>query len=80
MLRAGEAFLALAPILAAALLYGLVYHRLPSRRIVVLLTVAECLLAGALVWQGTTAGLRPHERYVPARLNDGSVVEGHGGT
>ncbi len=79
MLRAGEAMLALAPVLAAALLYGIVYRRLPSRRAVLVITLAETVLAIALIWQGTTEGLRPHERYVPARLREGTVVEGHGG-
>ena len=79
MLRAGAAFLALAPVFAAALLYVILYRRLPSRRAVLLLTVAEVLLAGALVWNGTTEGLKPHERYVPAQVRDGQVVEGHGG-
>ncbi len=79
MFRLGEAFLALAPLFAAALLYAVVYRRLPSRRAVLLLTLAEMLLAIALVWQGTAEGLRPHEQYVPAQLHDGAVVEGHGG-
>lgn len=79
MFRFGEAFMAIAPLLAAALLYGIWYRRLPSRRAVLGLCVVECVLAGALVWSGTTEGLRPHERYVPARLHDGSVQEGHGG-
>ena len=61
------------------LLYGVVYRRLPSRRAVLLITVAETLLAAALIWQGTAEGLRPHERYVPAQVRDGAVVEGHGG-
>ncbi len=79
MLRAGEAVLALAPLLLAALLYAIAFRRLPSRRTVLILTVAEVALAIALVWSGTADSLRPHERYVPAQLRDGSVVEGHGG-
>lgn len=79
MLRAGEAVLALAPLLAAALLYGIVYRRLPSRRAVLVISVAEALLAIVLIWQGVAEGLRPHERYVPAQFRNGSVVEGHGG-
>ncbi len=71
--------MALAPLLAAALLYGVIYRRLPSRRAVLVITVAETLFAIVLIWQGTTEGLRPHERYVPAHLRDGAVVEGHGG-
>ena len=79
MLRAGEAFLAVAPILAAALLYGIWFRRLPSRRVVLAIGVAVVALGSALVWQGTEEGLRPHQRYVPAKLQGGAVVEGHGG-
>jgi hypothetical protein len=79
MFRFGEAFLAVAPLLAAALLYGVWYRRLPSRRAVLGLCVAELLFASALIWQGTAEGLRPHERYVPAKLQHGDLVEGHGG-
>ena len=77
MFRAGEAFMAIAPLLAAALLYGIVFQRLPSRRAVLLIAVAEAVFALVLVWQGTE-GLRPHEAYVPAKLRDGAVLEGHG--
>ena len=78
MLRAGEAFLAVAPVLFAALLYGIWFQRLPSRRAVFGLCLAEIVLASALIWQGTSEGLRPHERYVPAKIQDGSVEVGHG--
>ena len=79
MLRAAEAMSALAPLFAAALLYGIVYRRLPSRRAVLLITLAELAVAVALIWQGTSEGLRPHQLYVPAQVHDGTVVEGHGG-
>ena len=79
MFRAGEAFMAVAPLLAAALLYGIWFRRLPSRRAVLGLCLAECVLAAALIWQGTAEGLRPHERYIPAKLHDGEVEVGHGG-
>ena len=79
MLRAGEAVLALAPLLFAALLYAIVFRRLPSRRAVLVLTVAETLLAIALIWSGEADSLRPHEAYVPAQLREGSVIDGHGG-
>ena len=78
MFRFGEAFLAIAPLLAAALLYGVWFRRLPSRRAVLGLCLAELVLGAGLIWQGTE-GMRPHERYVPAQLHDGDVVEGHGG-
>ena len=79
MLRVIDFVLTLAPILLAALLYGIWFHRLPSRRAVLGLCLAEVLLASMLIWQATSEGLRPHERYVPAKLHDGSLEEGHGG-
>ena len=79
MFRFGEAFMAIAPLLAAALLYGIWYRRLPSRRAVLGLCLVELVLAAALIWDGTAEGLRPHERYVPAKMQGEGVVEGHGG-
>ncbi len=79
MLRFGEAITALAPLFVAALLWAVVYRRLPSRRAVLLITMLELAVAGAVVWQGTSEGLAPHQRYVPAHVQDGAVTEGHGG-
>lgn len=79
MFRFGEAFLAVAPLLAAALLYGIWVRKLPSRRAVIGICVAEAVFAAALIWSGTAEGLRPNQRYVPAQLQDGTVQEGHGG-
>ena len=79
MLRAGEALTALAPLFAALLLWAVVYRRLPSRRAVALITVVELAVASAVIWQGTSEGLAPHQRYVPAHLEHGAVTEGHGG-
>ena len=79
MLRAGEALVALAPLFAAILLWAVVYRRIPSRRAVLLITLAELVVAGAVIWQGTSEGLAPHERYVPAQLQGGTVTDGHGG-
>ena len=79
MLRAGEAITALAPLFAAVLLWAVIYRRVPSRRAVLLITVVEVAVAGAVIWQGTNEGLAPHQRYVPARLEHGAVTEGHGG-
>ena len=79
MLRAIDLVLTLAPLVLVALLYGIWFQRLPNRRVVLGLCVAEALLAATLIWQGTSDGLRPHERYVPAKLQGDSVEEGHGG-
>lgn len=78
MLRAGEALLALSPLLAAALLYGIAFRRLPSRRVVWLLAGLEVALVGALVWQSVDGSLAPHEPYVPAHIRAGQVIAGHG--
>jgi drug/metabolite transporter (DMT)-like permease len=80
MLRAGEALVALAPIFAAILLWAVVYRRIPSRRAVLMITLVEIVVAGAVIWQGTSEGqLAPHERYIPAQLQGGTVTDGHGG-
>ena len=79
MLRLGEAFFALAPLLAAALLWAVVYRRLPSRRAVLVIALAELVFAGAVIWQGVSEGLAPHERYVPAHFQGGVVRDGRGG-
>ncbi len=79
MLRAVDLVLTLAPLVFAALLYGIWFRHLPGRRVVVGLCVAEAVLAAVLVWQSTADGLRPHERYVPAKLQGDTVEEGHGG-
>jgi ACR3 family arsenite efflux pump ArsB len=79
MLRFGEAALAIAPLLALALLWAILYRRVPSRRAVLLLVLAEAAIGGVVVWQGVADGLAPHQRYVPAHMRDGAVTEGHGG-
>ena len=78
MLRFGEAITALAPLFAALLLWAVVYRRMPSRRAVALIVVVEIAVAGAVIWQGTSEGLAPHQPYIPARLQGRSVTEGHG--
>jgi hypothetical protein len=79
MLRAGEAFFAISPFLLALLLYAVWFRRVPTRRAVAVICVAEAIVAVATIWQGTSEGLRPHQHYVPAQLDGGTVVEGHGG-
>ena len=79
MLRAVDALLTLAPLLLGALLYGIWFRRMPGRLTVLAVCVAVGVLAAATIWQGTSEGLRPHERYVPAKVHDGEVEEGHGG-
>jgi hypothetical protein len=79
MLRFGEAAFALAPLLALALIWAIFNRRVPSRRAVVLLVVTEVLIGAAVIWSGLADSLPPHESYVPARMQGGVVVNGHGG-
>ena len=79
MLRLADVVLSVAPLLAAALLFGVIFHRLPSRRAVLVIVLAEVAVAGLLIWQSSADSLRPHETYVPAQVHDGALVEGHGG-
>ena len=79
MLRLADVVLSIAPLLAAALLFGAIFHRLPSRRAVLVIVLAELVVAGLLIWQSSADSLRPHEAYVPAQVHDGALVEGHGG-
>ena len=39
--------------------------------------LVACLAAGT-VWYGLTRRLPPGERYVPAQIQDGRIVPGHG--
>ena len=79
MLRFGELALAAAPILMVALLYALIIRRhRPSARA---LTLAVLLVTGLgtwLIWTGTAEDLGRHERYTPAVLRNGEIVQGHG--
>jgi hypothetical protein len=36
-------------------------------------------LGGVVVWLGVSQRLAPHQVYVPARMQNGHIVEGHGG-
>ncbi len=79
MLRLGELVTALAPIGALAILYFLVFRgRGVSSRILVLATLAVLGLGAWLIWVGVTDRLDRDERYVPAQLRNGEVVQGHG--
>ncbi|MBV9813947.1 MAG: hypothetical protein JO326_14460, partial [Acetobacteraceae bacterium] len=40
--------------------------------------VVLATLAGAVVWYGMERSLSPQDRYVPARLENGRIVQGHG--
>ena len=77
MLRLVELALFLAPFAVFAV-WRLVAVDGPSTR---LLLAAACLLAalaGVLIWLSQDEALPPGSTYVPARLQDGKVVAGHG--
>lgn len=79
MLRLAELGLALAPIAAILLLYALVIRRhRPSARVLTLGVLLVTSLGVWLVWSGTSEDLSRSERYAPATLHDGQIVQGHG--
>ena len=73
MLRAGRGGLGDRPVLLGALLYGIVVSApaQPPGGAGSWPWPSSCDGSASLVWQGTTEGLRPHERYVPAQMRDG---------
>jgi predicted membrane metal-binding protein len=79
MLRTGELVMVLAPFVALAILYGIAVRRWAiSRRVLVLALLTVFAFGGWLTWLGTSQRLDPYQRYVPAMLRNGVVVEGHG--
>jgi hypothetical protein len=79
MLRLADVVLTLAPLAGLAILYFLVFRgsRVSSRWLV-LAALVVLGLGGWLTWVGTSERLDRDQRYVPAQLHDGEVVQGHG--
>ncbi len=78
-MRFAELGLSLAPVIAILLLYALVIRRhRPSARTLTLGVLLVTGLGAWLIWEGTSEDLGRSERYTPAVLHDGQVVQGHG--
>lgn len=78
-MRFAELGLSLAPVVAILLLYALVIRRhRPSARTLTLGVLLVTGLGAWLIWEGTSEDLPRSERYAPAVLHDGQVVQGHG--
>lgn len=79
MLRASELAMVIAPFVGVAILYAVIFR---GRRVPLpVLLIAGAAVAGLgvyLVWLGTSQRLDPDEHYVPAKLHDGDIVQGHG--
>ncbi len=79
MLRAGELVLFLAPFVAFGILYAVFFRGRGVSRPALLLALAGVAGLGAyLAWLGTSQRLDRDERYVPAVLHNGDIVQGHG--
>jgi hypothetical protein len=79
MLRASELVLFVAPFVGLAILYAVIYRGHGVSRRALLLAVAMVAGVGVyLVWLGTSQRLDRDERYVPALLHNGDIVQGHG--
>lgn len=78
MLRAVEIALVLSPFVAFALWRVLAPAGGPSPRVLAAAACALAVLAGALVWLREQDTLAPNEAYVPAQLDRGQIVPGHG--
>jgi hypothetical protein len=78
MLRAVEIALVLAPFVAFVLWRVLAPVGGPSPRVLAAAACALAVLAGALIWLRQQDSLPATEAYVPARLEGGQIVPGHG--
>lgn len=75
MLRLSEFALFLAPF---ALFGGWLFLGTRARWLLWAATAGLAVLGAVIVWLGVSQRLAPHQVYVPARLQDGHIVEGHG--
>ncbi len=79
MLRFAELALFLSPFAAFFIWRLLAVEGGPSLRVVLLSACCIAALAGVLVWLSRRDVLPPGAPYVPAHLQDGRIVPGHGG-
>lgn len=78
MLRFAELALYLSPLLLFALWRVTAYAGWPSSRVVAASFACLLLVLVALLWFSREGALPPGATYVPARLQDGRIVPGHG--
>ncbi len=79
MLRASELVLVLAPFVGVAILYAVIFRGRGVSAPALLFAAAAVVGLGVyLVWLGTTQRLDRDEHYVPAKLHNGDIVQGHG--
>ena len=78
MLRLLEIVLFLAPFVAFAAWRLLAPASGPSVWVLIAAAGALILLAGGLIWFSREAALPPGAGYVPAQLQNGQIVQGHG--
>ena len=78
MLRFIELVLFLSPFLLFALWRATAYAGLPSPRLVAASVALLILLLSALLWFQREGALPPGSAYVPAHLDNGRIVPGHG--
>ena len=78
MLRFVELVLFLSPFLLFAVWRATAYAGLPSPRLIAASFALLMLLLAALLWFQREGALPSGSTYVPAHLEDGRVVPGHG--
>jgi len=76
MLRLSEIGLFLTPL---ALFVGFYFLGSRARWLLWVATALLVTLGSVVVWLGVSQRLAPHQVYVPARMQNGHIVEGHGG-
>ena len=76
MLRLVEIGLFLSPFALYAL--WLLVGRRFSARFMWIAVGCLATLSAATIWYGLTRSLPPQDRYVPARIENGRIVQGHG--
>ena len=78
MLRFGELALFLSPFILFAVWRLAVARGYPTPAVVTAAACALLVIVGVLLWYTRETALPPGEAYVPARLENGHIVPGHG--
>jgi hypothetical protein len=78
LLRLTEIMLFLAPFAALIAWWALAARGGPSPRLLAMVAAGALLVAAGLFWFASTQRLAPGEHYIPAQLENGRIVPGHG--